>query len=127
MAFGQKSRSFYSDQKNKNNNSSVSFPFFSNNYEQSDTHTSDYTLPGLIREDFIPHKMLFVNFRKAFLNNFTVEIEIKFNSPFSKTPRAKMAHITFDLFPKIAPFSTKLLTSLSFVFILPGEELSRYD
>ena len=118
--FRTKKRSCFSDQKNKNTKWFLSFPFFSNKNEQADTHTSDHTLPGLTREDFIPHKKLFVNLRKAFLNNDTVKIEIKFNSSCSKTPRAEMTHITFDLFPKI-PFSfTQFLNSLSFVIILPG-------
>ena len=71
------------DQKDKDNKWSISLPFF--NKDEHKNHTSDYTLPGLIREDFIPHTKLLANFREAFLNNDSVIIQIKFISPPSKS------------------------------------------
>ena len=67
------------DQKDKNNKRSTSFPINSDKNSQIDTHVSAYTLPGLMREDFIPHTKLLVNFREAFLNNDSVILQIKFN------------------------------------------------
>ena len=74
------------DQKDKNNKWSISFPYPSKTEEYEDPHKNDYTLPGLMREDFIAHTKLLVNFREAFLNNDSVIIQIQFDRPLFSKP-----------------------------------------
>ena len=77
------------DQKNKDNKWSASFPFTCNMNEHGSTHNNDYTLPGLLREDFIAHTKLLANFREAFLNDDSVIIQIKFEKLLPQIPSAK--------------------------------------
>ena len=77
------------DQKNKDNKWSVSFPFTLIKNEHGNTHNNDYTLPGLLREDFIAHTKLLANYREAFLNDDSVIIQIKFEKPFPQISSVK--------------------------------------
>ena len=77
------------DQKDKNKKWSTYFPHHSDKNNQDDTHTSTYTLPDLMREDFITHTKSLVNFRVAFLNNDSEILQIKFNEAPFKIPSAK--------------------------------------
>ena len=83
------------DQKDKNNKWSTYFPNNSDKNNQDDTHAGTYTLPELMREDFIPHTKLLVNFREAFLNNDSVILQIKFNEAPFKIPSAKESPLHF--------------------------------
>ena len=104
------------DQKDKNNKWSTYFPNYSDKNNQDDTHAGTYTLPELMREDFIPHTKLLVNFREAFLNNDSVILQIKFNDAPFEIPSAKETPLLFWPTPDTSFFSP-----------CQGGELSRYD
>ena len=67
------------DQKDEGNKWSTLFPINPHNHE--DTLHNLYTHPNLLKEDFIPHTKLLVNFREAFLNNDSIIFRIKFKEP----------------------------------------------